>query len=108
MDYTENPLAWNISTQSKQDPQLAIEAKRKQYDIDLLYFTVFSTESGQALLAFLKKNTLESATWMASLPYEKAIAHGFAREGQNALVRAMVEGIEKIKKASTLEEYAKL
>lgn len=108
MTHLENPLAWNVNVTGKQDPKLAMEAKRKQYDIDLLYYTVFTTESGQALLDFLRKNTLEAATWMPSLAYEKAIAHGFAREGQNALVRAMVDGIEKIKKASTLEEYAKL
>lgn len=108
MEHFKNPLAWQISTETKQDPQMMVEARRKQYDIDMLYYTVFSTESGQALLGFLKKNTLEAATWMGSMPYDKAIAHGFAREGQNALVRAMIEGVDKIKKAATLEDYAKL
>lgn len=52
-------------------------------DIDRLYLRVFGSDDGQKLLTHLRSLTIEQPTWY---PGEDA-SHGFAREGQNSLVR---------------------
>ena len=107
-DYKENPLAWDINSAIKQDPSILEEYKRKQFEIDYLYHAVFSTEAGEKLLNMLVENILLKSTWAPNASYDKAIATGFAREGQNTIIRAFKDGVDKIKQAPTLEQYAKL
>jgi hypothetical protein len=52
-------------------------------DVDRLYLRVFGSDDGQKLLTHLRSLTIEQPTWY---PGEDA-SHGFAREGQNSLVR---------------------
>jgi hypothetical protein len=52
-------------------------------DLDKLFLRVFSTRDGKKLLTHLRQTTIEQPTWF---PGEDP-AHGFAREGQNSLVR---------------------
>lgn len=52
-------------------------------DIDRLYLRVFASDDGAKLLTHLRSLTIEQPTWY---PGEEA-SHGYAREGQNSLVR---------------------
>jgi hypothetical protein len=52
-------------------------------DLDKLFLRVFSTRDGKKLLTHLRQTTIEQPTWF---PGEDP-SHGFAREGQNSLVR---------------------
>lgn len=93
----DNPLAWRLEDGDRS----AIEQKNKEIsDLNALFLKTFSTQAGAEVLKYLRENTIEAGTWMASLPYEKAIAHGFAREGQNALVRMIEQRIEQAKGAN--------
>lgn len=92
-----NPLDWNVDDLIKPDLSEVKRVSDAELDFDAKLFLVFSTKEGAEVLAWLRKNTIEAATWMAGLEYNKAIAHGFAREGQNALVRNIEERIERYK-----------
>ncbi len=63
-------------------------------------------------LKFLRDNTIEAGTWMAGLALERGMdaanAHGYAREGQNALVRDIFDRIERVKKTKSPEDYINL
>lgn len=96
LDYTKNPLAWDINERPKNES--FEKASNEQAELDKLYLACFKTPAGKAVLEHLISNTIHAATWMASLDYNKAIAHGFAREGQNALVRNIEQRIERAKR----------
>lgn len=106
MHYMDNPLAWDLD--EKQSDEVLINAKRKQYEIDQLYYEVFTSKHGKKLLDMLTKNILEASTWSPFSDPQKAIYNGFAREGQNTIIRAFKDGVERIKQAPKLEDYAKL
>jgi hypothetical protein len=91
-DYLRNPLAWDL--EEEPNPQLK-KAQEEQESLDFAYAQTFATTEGKRVLEHLRKHTIEAGTWLSSLPYEKAIAHGFAREGQNALVRNIEQRIER-------------
>jgi hypothetical protein len=65
------------------EPELRKTQKDDQGELDRLYLRVFGSEDGQKLLAHLRFITIEQPTWY---PGEEA-SHGFAREGQNSIVR---------------------
>jgi hypothetical protein len=60
-------------------------------EIDLLVTRVFSTDDGVKLLEWLRATTIEQPTWF---PGEDP-SHGFAREGQNSLVRELERRIKR-------------
>lgn len=60
-------------------------------ELDLLITRVFSTEDGVKLLEWLRSITIEQPTWY---PGEDA-SHGYAREGQNSLVRELERRIKR-------------
>lgn len=93
----KNPLDWNIEDLTAPDLSQVEDAGKKELEFDAKLAQVFGTKSGKEVLKWLRSNTIEAATWMAGLGYEKAIAHGFAREGQNALVRNIEDRIERYK-----------
>jgi hypothetical protein len=72
--------------------QLAVE--NEPDDLDRLYARVFSTRDGSKLLKHLRAVTVEQATWY---PGEDA-SHGYAREGQNSLVREIERRIKRARK----------
>lgn len=108
MDYKQNPLAWDINTQPKPNTEALVEAKRAQYTIDCLYHEVFSTEAGQQLLDKLQEMIVNKIGYNGHLPHEKAVANMLIRDAQAMLVQAFQAGVERIKKAPSLEEYANL
>lgn len=92
-----NPLDWKIDDLMEMNHEAVDEHNKKQYEINHKIYMIFTTKEGKEVLEWLKQNTTEAATWMSSLPYDKAVAHGFAREGQNALVRELENRIENHK-----------
>ena len=77
------------------EPEMRKTQQDNQDDIDRLYLRVFGSDDGQKLLTHLRTLTIEQPTWY---PGEDA-SHGFAREGQNSLVREIER---RIRRASTL------
>jgi len=60
-------------------------------DLDMAFVRCFSTKEGQTVLEHLRKTTIEQPTWY---PGEDA-SHGFAREGQNSIVREIERRITR-------------
>ncbi len=77
------------------EPQSIEDARQEPNDIDLLYLRVFGSDDGQKLLEHLRSLTIEQPTWY---PGEDA-SHGYAREGQNSLVRDIERHIRKARRA---------
>lgn len=77
------------------EPQPDKPGKQKATDTDLLYLRVFGSEDGQKVIQHLRSLTIEQPTWY---PGEDA-SHGFAREGQNSLVREIERRILKAREA---------
>jgi hypothetical protein len=65
------------------NPNIAEKQQVDKDDIDRLYLRVFASDDGAKLLTHLRSLTIEQPTWY---PGEEA-SHGYAREGQNSLVR---------------------
>ena len=63
----------------------------KRDDLDKAFVRCFSTEAGQTVLEYLRNMTIEQPTWY---PGEEA-SHGFAREGQNSLVRHIEDAVHQ-------------
>ena len=76
------------------EPQTRLTQQDNQDDIDRLYLRVFASEDGQTLLTHLRSLTIEQPTWY---PGEDA-SHGFAREGQNSLVREIEKRMQRARK----------
>lgn len=64
---------------------------QKNNDIDLQFVRCFSTEAGVEVLEYLKGVTIDQPSWY---PGEDP-SHGFAREGQNSIVREIIKRIER-------------
>ena len=73
------------------DPQIAEKQQVDKDDVDRLYLRVFGSDDGQKLLTHLRSMTIEQPTWY---PGEEA-SHGYAREGQNSLVREIERRIKR-------------
>jgi hypothetical protein len=75
-------------------PETLITNEQDQEDVNRLYLRVFGSDDGQKVLAHLRSLTIEQPTWY---PGEDA-SHGYAREGQNSIVREVERRIEKASK----------
>ena len=69
----------------------ATPVPEESQEIDRIITKVFSTRDGSKVLAFLKHMTIDQPTWY---PGEDA-SHGYAREGQNSIVREIFKRIER-------------
>ena len=96
---SNNPLAWDIP--GKPDKTQIEEARKKTYEDDIHFLAAFSTDSGKKVMEWMVKHTLDTPTWWPQGDYDKAIANGFWREGQNSLVRQIKA---KIENARTYQE----
>lgn len=107
-DAFKNPLGWAQlgMDDGENDPNAAVFKKKmlEIFELNANIARTFNTPHGKKVLAFLRQATIESATWMSSLPYQEAIAHGFAREGQNALVRDLESRIALAHQCKTEED----
>ena len=60
-----------------------VNAPDARTDFDRVYLRLFSTEDGKLVLAHLRSLTIEQPAWVPGMD----ASHGFAREGQDSLVR---------------------
>tara|TARA_R110002110_G_scaffold41097_5_gene130959 strand:+ start:1281 stop:1529 length:249 start_codon:yes stop_codon:yes gene_type:complete len=60
-------------------------------EIDKAFGQCFSTAAGKKVLAHLRKSTVEQPTWFAG----EDASYGYAREGQNSLVREIERRIAR-------------
>lgn len=67
------------------------KTKIAQDELDIVFVRCFSTEAGIEVLDYLKSMTLDQPSWY---PGEDP-SHGFAREGQNSIVREIVRRVER-------------
>lgn len=73
-------------------PKAPADEPLKQ-DIDILIARTFASEEGKQVLAWLRQVTIEVPAWV---PGQDA-SYGFAREGQNSLVREIERRIVRAK-----------
>lgn len=76
------------------DQLLKIEEEQSVEEIDKLHLRVFSTSDGSKLLSYLRSVTIEQPTWY---PGEES-SHGYAREGQNSLIREIERRLTRARK----------
>lgn len=62
-------------------------------DLDILVARTFATQEGQKVLHWLRSMTIEQPAWVPGTD----ASHGFAREGQNSLVREIERRIRRTK-----------
>ena len=73
------------------DNEHLTKSQSSQEEINTAFVRCFSTEAGQTVLEFLLSLTLDQPSWY---PGEDA-SLGYAREGQNSIVREIVKRIKK-------------
>jgi len=85
------------------------KAAKERYDYCIHMATVFKGPKGKQILKTWRENTIERSAWSPSLANEntldKANAHAYAREGQNAFVRDIEQCIEIANKCKTLDDF---
>jgi hypothetical protein len=75
---------WNaLTAQERAGAQTRRAEMLERYRVDTLFARVFGGGEGGAVLAILRAQTIEQPAW---IPGQHA-SFGFAREGQNSLVR---------------------
>lgn len=108
-NYTD-PLGFVPNAQTNDPTKEAFErAAADLFNLNAAFHRCFSSPDGKAVLDFLVKNTLEAGTWLSGLAasngMDAATAHGFAREGQNALIRDILSRIDLASKALSPDDY---
>lgn len=91
-----NQLSWTIGEEEPNREQLEL-AKQKEYELDVIFLTTFNTASGKKVLEWLISHTLDTPTWWPDADYNKAVANGFFREGQNSLIRQVKAKVQRAK-----------
>ena len=102
----DNPLGWKED--NAETNQVFKDRAKELFEINMAVVRVFKGKDGKKVLDWLRSVTIEAGTWRASLPYNEAIAHGFAREGQNALVRDIEHRIKIMETCKTPEDLTNL
>ena len=72
-------------------------AKSLYDDLNKCYAKCFNSEAGKKVLAHLKKCTIEQPAWVPG-DGETGVHMAFLREGQNTIVRSIIDRIESITK----------
>lgn len=65
--------------------------------LDEAYLAAFGSRAGRVVLDDLVRRTMGAPSFSAGLGLLEGIAHGFAREGQNALIAEIIRRIERAK-----------
>lgn len=68
-----------------------LPVNQKSNDLDANFVRCFSTEAGQEVLAYLKAMTVDQPAWY---PGEDP-SQGYAREGQNSIIREILKRVER-------------
>lgn len=78
---------WSFFEPQREETGKAVE------DIDILLARTFDTVEGRKALEWLRAMTIEQPAWVPGVD----ASHGFAREGQNSLVREIERRIRRAK-----------
>ena len=70
-----------------------LPTKDNQLELDKAFARTFETEEGRKVLQFLISKTLHQPTWIPG----GDTSFGFAREGQNSIIREIQTRIERAK-----------
>jgi hypothetical protein len=108
VDAFSNPLGWKADPDPESNKDKFTDRARELFDLNMAIVRTFKGKDGKRILEWLRSVTIEAGTWKASLPYNEAIAHGFAREGQNALVRDIEHRIKIMESCKTPEDLCNL
>ena len=66
----------------------------EQRELDVAFATIFTTTTdGKKVLAYLRKVTIDNPAWEPGADHSL----GYAREGQNSIVREIIHRIERAK-----------
>jgi hypothetical protein len=107
--YMNNPLGYKREEQKDQAQEIFEAQARERYEYCVALATVFKGPKGKEVLKQWRENTIESGTWLPSIAMQygkdAAVAHGFAREGQNAFVRDIENCIKIATECKTLEDF---
>lgn len=80
-----------LSAHEREDAERRRAALIERHRVDTLFARVFSSAEGAELLRVLREQTIEQPAW---IPGQDS-SHGFAREGQNSLVREIERRIAR-------------
>lgn len=101
-----NPLGWDTPDNQPDESDAEFQRKAQEhYEMCLLISKTFNSAHGKKVLKWLRECTIESGTWLAGIGYDESIAHGFAREGQNAMIRDIEERIKLAKKYKSFSHF---
>ena len=64
-----------------------------QNELDRLFLRVFTTDDGKKLLKHLQSKTIDQPAWIPGAEP----SYGYAREGQNSIVREIQSRMERVK-----------
>lgn len=90
-----NQLDWD-SVEEVDTSQIE-EAEAKRYELNHQFRECFESPSGKVVLDWLEQHTLQTPTWWPAADYNKSVANGFFREGQNSLIRQIKDMIKQAK-----------
>ena len=98
---TEGKSPWGLDALDQEDKDSSEKNQKIQDELNKQYSICFSTPCGLKVLEHLKNCTLEQPTWIPNpTSGQSAIHYGFVREGQNSIVRNIVDRINSIKNKS--------
>ena len=80
---------WDVFNPPKEEEKKAVERE----EIDILMARAFGSAEGKQVLAWLRARTIEEPSWVPGQDH----SYGYAREGQNSLVREIERRIARAK-----------
>ena len=92
---------WGLDAMDAEDKANKEKNQALQSELNKQYVSCFSTPIGKKVLEHLKKCTIEQPTWTPSggqLDGASVVQHAFVREGQNSIIRSIVDRINSIEK----------
>lgn len=106
-----NPLGFEgVSDRMPDEQEQAfMDAARERYEYCMKIARIFNTKHGKEVFQVWRENTIEAGTWSPSLAnndtLEKANAHAYAREGQNAFIKELENCIKIANECKTLDDF---
>tara|TARA_B000000532_G_C18851155_1_gene399550 strand:- start:883 stop:1188 length:306 start_codon:yes stop_codon:yes gene_type:complete len=89
-----NSVGWDGVNASAD--QLTITNEETQLGLDISFRKTFQTEDGKKVLEYLRKVTIEQPCWTPGAD----VSYGYAREGQNSIVREIEQRIRRANEPS--------
>jgi hypothetical protein len=86
---------WGLDDIELADKEQVEQFKKQNDELNKQYSAIFTTPSGKKVLEHLKKCTIDQAAWVPS-DGMTGVHHGFIREGQNSIVRSIMDRIHSV------------